>query len=779
MARRTARSRRIPRIVFVFGGILTLITLLVFAAVVSFYDHTVRKRMDGRRWNLPTRIYSGVWAVRPGETWSQEEIRERLERLRYTQVPDVSKLLPGRFAEAGRRTAIWVNDRPSPQGRISGGRVFFEFAEKRISAIRRLDDGQSLPFAVFEPQIAGSVFDQKMEDRTLVTLDQISPFLKKAVIATEDRDFYSHGGISFRRILGAAFRNLTRGSVRQGGSTLTQQLVKNLFLTHERTFQRKAKEALLAVILEVRYSKDEIFESYLNEIYLGQRGAVSVTGVEEASHYYFGKPARDLDIPESAMLAGLIASPGRFSPFRAPEAARRRRGMVLKWMLETQAISKEQYDAATAAPLTTLAEPPLGIQAPHFVDFVLSQLEESREQLSVEGLSIFTTLDPEMQESAEAAVLEGLKTLEEKYSRLKPRAGQAPLQAALIALDPATGAIRALVGGRDYQKSQFNRVVQAKRQPGSLFKPFVFLAAFSNPEVRKRITPATVLQDTPITIEFGNGPDKDWTPKNYDGSFRGPVTVRQTLEKSINIPTIRIAMETESLRREIVEIAKACGITSPLKEYPSIALGSYEVTPMEIAGAYAAFANGGFRVTPTALTGVSGENVTSFHPVDKPFTRAAAPAPIAVTVNLLQGVVNRGTAASSRRLGAHGIFAGKTGTTNEGRDAWFIGFSPRLLVAVWVGFDDNRGLNLSGTMAALPIFSDFVRRRPAHEFELPFPDPPGIRRVPLDPASGLLATSSCPETITEVFLDGTQPTGFCPLHEGTVPPAAPAEVPGR
>ena len=336
-----------------------------------------------------------------------------------------------------------------------------------------------------------------------------------------------------------------------------------------------------------------------------------------------------------------------------------------------------------------------------------------------------------MQAAAQAAVQTGLEELEKKFKKLRTKEGEEPLQAALIALDPHTGSIRALVGGRDYQVSQFNRVVQAKRQPGSLFKPFVYLAAFERRDLVPPVTPITILQDSPIALVFGKTEEETWSPRNYDGEFRGPVTVRYALEHSLNIPTVRLAVwETgggKTLLTDVIEAARKAGITSPMKAYPSLALGAFECTPMEIAAAYSVFANGGILVKPNSLLGLVGPEGRRIDRKDVPLQRAADPAAVAVLDSILQGVVNRGTGASARGRGAQGIFAGKTGTTNDGRDAWFIGFSPRLLVAVWVGFDDNRGLNLSGSTAAVPIYADFARRLPSHFFEEPFPRGAGRR----------------------------------------------------
>ncbi|MBK9088688.1 MAG: PBP1A family penicillin-binding protein [Holophagales bacterium] len=615
-----------------------------------------------------------------------------------------------------------------------------------------------------------------MEDRTLVRLAQVPKVVLDAILTTEDRDFFTHAGLSPKRLVGAVLQSVVRGRSVRGTSTLTQQLVKNLFLTPERTLRRKAVEALLAVILDAKYGKEEILEAYLNEIYLGQRGSVSVTGVEEAARFYFGKPVSQLDLSEAAMLAGLISSPGRFSPFRNTERAQARRALVLKGMLDEKKIDRAAYDAALAAPLTRVSKPVIGIEAPHFVDFVLTQVKESRSDLSGAGLSLYTTLDPDMQAAAQAAVQTGLEELEKKFKKLRTKEGEEPLQAALIALDPHTGSIRALVGGRDYQVSQFNRVVQAKRQPGSLFKPFVYLAAFERRDLVPPVTPTTILQDSPIALVFGKKEEETWSPRNYDGQFRGPVTVRYALEHSLNIPTVRLAVwETgggKTLLSDVIVAARKAGITSPMKAYPSLALGAFECTPMEIAAAYSVFANGGILVKPNSLLGLVGPEGRRIDRKDVPLQRAADPAAVSVLDSILQGVVNRGTGASARGRGAQGIFAGKTGTTNDGRDAWFIGFSPRLLVAVWVGFDDNRGLNLSGSTAAVPIYADFARRLPSHFFEEPFPEVPGVVTASVDPTTGMLVTEDCPTSVNEQFLAGTEPTERCTVHgDGSPLPA--------
>jgi penicillin-binding protein 1B len=772
--------RKNPKPFLFFAG-ATLALFVVSGGIVVFYfSRVISKTMGGHRWTLPTRIYSDVWVVRPGDALGPDDVVRRLGRLRYAAAgaPDAA---PGQYYLAKARLVVGIRDRESAEGRYPGSTVAIEFSGRRVAAVKRVPDGLPLPWAVFEPEIVGSVYDEKMEDRTLVTLDEVPPVVVDAILTTEDRSFFTHSGISVRRLLGAAVNNLLRRAGVQGGSTLTQQLVKNMFLTSERTLKRKAVEAIMAVIVEAKYSKKEILEAYLNEIYLGQKGPISVTGVEEAARYYFGKSVSQLDLPEAALLAGLISSPGRYSPFRHPARALERRGVVLKGMLDQGKIDPAAYERALAAPLTRVKGPAAGIVAPHFVDFLMRQVKAEAPATSEDGLAIYTTLDPDLQAAAQAAVRGGVEELERRYRRLRSSDEENALQAALIALDPATGAIRALVGGRDYKVSQFNRVVQAKRQPGSLFKPFVYLTAFSRHDLQPPITPATLLDDSPIGVIWGAGEDEAWMPRNYDGEFRGKMTVRQALEQSINIPTVRIAVTAtgpgQSLLWDIVQTARRAGIRSPLKPYPSLALGAFETSPLEISGAFATFANGGFRVEPTALLGFVGPSGRQVERNDEGLERAVDSDALAVLDSILQGAVIRGTGASARRLGAQGIFAGKTGTTNDGRDAWFIGFGPRLLVAVWVGFDDNRGLDLSGSMAAVPIFADFARRLPSHYFEEPFPEVPGVVTEKIDPTTGMLWTESCPESWNELFVAGTEPTERCTVHGGD-PWAIPEEAPG-
>ncbi|MGH9366448.1 MAG: PBP1A family penicillin-binding protein [Thermoanaerobaculia bacterium] len=762
------RLRRVSLHLWIYRWRVAILAALagVLAAcllVVGYFTRVVVSRFDGQRWSLPSRIYSDMAIWRVGEGGSSSRLARKLERLLY-QGGTEHPARPGWFRRDGNALEVWTRDFRYPGRSFPGIPVRIEYGGGVVRSVASFS-GERLDALVVEPELLASVFGEDFEDRTLVRLSGVPAVLKDAVLVTEDRDFYRHAGVSIRRSIGAVLSNL-KGGATQGGSTLTQQLVKNLYLSPERTLKRKAVEAIMALILDARYSKDDIFEAYLNEIYLGQHGSISVTGVGEASRFYFGKQVADLNLAESAVLAGMIKAPNVYSPARNPEKAKQRRDLVLRLMREEGKIGEEELQEALAEPVSTRSRRPERTIAPHFVDFVKAELAERYGQkLKTEGLQIYTTLDVDLQQAGQRAVTDGLATLEKNYRRLAAAAKESPLQGALIGLEPETGAVRAFVGGRDYRLSQFNRVTQAHRQPGSLFKPFVYLAAFAHRDLPAPVTPATILNDSPITVAWDEREeDQIWTPRNYDGEFRGPVSVRRAVELSINIPTVRAALGAGLPR--VVGAARAAGIGSRLRAYPSVALGAFEISPLEIAAAYAVLANGGVRVRPSAIVGVMTGDGTVLDRKETPM-EPALPADAVFLVNsLLRGAVDRGTAAGARAGGIRGVLAGKTGTTNDGRDAWFAGFSPRFLAAVWVGFDDNRAVHLSGSQAAVPIFADFSKALAAHYFETSFPVPSDVVTAEIDPESGLLATEACPVRMTEVFIAGTAPSQECALHRG-------------
>jgi penicillin-binding protein 1B len=723
----------------------------------------VSSRFDNRRWNLPSRIYSDLNVLEPGGPGSEDRLIAKLERLFYEAVPDAPET-PGHYRRSGSSVDVFTRDFFYPGREFHGFRARIAFAGDVVESV--VDErGNPLPALVIEPERLGSVFGEEYEDRTPVRLAEVPRSLSDAILVTEDRDFYRHSGVSIKRTFGAIFATLRGGTV-QGGSTLTQQLVKNLYLTPERTVRRKVAEAVIAVVLDARYSKEEILEAYLNEIYLGQRGSIAIKGVGEASRFYFGKQVSDLNLAESATIAGMIKAPNVYSPFRSPERTRERRNLVLAQMLEQRRITEAEMEAAVASPLVPRSRRIQKIPAPHFVDFVKAQLAESYgAKLRTEGLQVFTTLDVDLQQAGQRAVTEGLAGLEKRYRRLAVAARRAPLQGALIQLEPQTGSVKVLVGGRDYRLSQFNRVTQAHRQPGSLFKPFVILAAFARRDLVPPITPATILSDSPITVEWGRRRASErWTPKNYDGDYRGPISVRRAVELSINIPTVRVALAADL--GTVLAASRAAGIGSRMQPYPSVALGAFEISPMEIAAAYSVLANGGVRIEPNAIVGVLTSDGRILDRKERPLKQALPADAVFLVDSILRGAVDRGTAAGARAGGLRGALAGKTGTTNDGRDAWFVGFSPKFLATIWVGYDDNRGLNLSGSQAAVPIFADFSRSLPPQLFAEGFPVPSDIVTADIDPDTGYLVTPYCPRRMTEVFIAGTAPTEICHVHEG-------------
>ncbi|MGH7806112.1 MAG: penicillin-binding transpeptidase domain-containing protein, partial [Candidatus Binatia bacterium] len=518
-----------------------------------------------------------------------------------------------------------------------------------------------------------------------------------------------------------------------------------------------------------------ILELYLNEIYLGQRGAMGVHGVIEGARFYFGKEPGDLTLGETASLAGLIRAPGRFAPTRDPARALARRKQVLRVLLEEGKIDQTEFDAAVNEPLPERLPSPEPALAPYFVDFVRGELEGRYEQedLVSQGFRIFTTLDASLQTAAAAAVERGLARLEKDHPEWAKRGAKERLQAALVALEPTSGEIRAMVGGRAYAESQFNRATQARRQVGSIFKPVVALAAFEEDERHggRRFPPSRRVEDAPFEWRYEG---QTWTPANFDNRYFGEATLRMAIEQSLNSATARIAREVGLSR--IRDLATRLGFPVVTPVVPSLVLGAIDATPLEVAQAYAAIASLGFRSEALSIRSVLDAERQPLERATLSAEQVVSPRVAHLTTTLLEGVVERGTARAIRAAGIHAPVAGKTGTTNDGRDAWFAGFTPDLVVVVWVGFDQGDAAGLTGSRAALPIWIDFMKEVLADRSTVPFLVPPGIRSVEIDPASGGLAAPRCPARVTESFLGGEEPAGPCPLHADPDPLAAPTPV---
>lgn len=704
----------------------------------------------------PLLIYGAPFLLQPGVHVAESGLLDRLHRLGYQVVSRVQA--PGEYATSSNVIDLYL--RAQEDTRTPARHVTLDVSEGVVAEIVAVQERESLPFVSLEPPLLSGMRGSSRQLREWIPYNQIPRDVIKTVLAVEDRRFFSHVGIDPVAIGRALWANFTRGGVVQGGSTITQQLAKNLFYSPQRTMGRKLREVVAALVMECKYRKDEILESYLNEIYLGQAGSVSIYGVGEAAHRYFGKRLDALSIEEIALIAGLIKGPNTYSPTKNLEQATQRRNVVLRRLHEEGMLSDEDWVRSVNRPVQVALPQDVLTDAPYFVDYLLRQVEEGTGLGIPEGARVYSTLDTHIQQLATEALQKGLAKLESVYPALKE--AESPLQGAVLVLEARTGHVLAMVGGRDYRISQFNRAVQARRQAGSLFKPFVYLAAFeaSRDEGAAGLTPVTLLADEPVTFESGAGP---WSPQNYDRQFHGPVTVRAALEQSLNIPAVRTAQRVGMARLNAT--LRRFGIQGALPENLSVALGSASVSLLEITAAYAGLAHEGVVVRPVALTNLARESgETLWRPVLDRQQAASSQAAYLLT-SLLKGVVDRGTAAKARSLGLRGPVAGKTGTTDGYHDAWFVGYTPEFVIGVWVGFDDERPSRLTGAQAALPIWVDLARRlipEDAQDFEMPA----GIVSRAIDPRTGQLATAQCPERVTEVFLEGTEPTVFCDVHGG-------------
>ena len=739
-------------------------TLLVAAGGIFLHLYvTITGRFDGRLWLIPSRVWSDTLVLARGASLSADEFEARLLRSGYAKA-ETAPARPGGFSRHGATLDVWLREFASPTVRVDKARVEVRFSGDRVAALRA-HGGKSAERAVLEPELLATLYGPRQEERRPVRLDDVPETVRQAVLAAEDSNFFAHDGLDLRGIVRAAWVNVREGGIVQGGSTITQQTVKNLFLGQERTWWRKGREAAMALILDARYPKHRILEVYLNEVYLGQRGPVAICGVEAASRHYFGVGVAELSLGEAALLAGMIRNPGGYNPFVEPAAALERRGRILDAMRRLGSIDQEAADAAAADPLRLASRDRGFAGAAYAVDFVQTQLAElyPRSELNTEGLHIYTSIDTRLQGVAEGALERGLARLERDVPTVKRQLEERELQGAIVVTRPESGAILAMVGGRDYRKTQFNRAAQARRQPGSCFKPLVYVAGFEEAAAggTNGLTAATLLDDSPIEMISGG---KEWKPANYDREYRGIVTARRALEESLNIPTVRAA-QVVGLER-IVEVAKACGIHSPMRPLPSLALGTAEVTPLELTTVYGTFAEKGVRTEPWIIRGVTDAEGRRLEGRGLVRETALSPAAAFLITDLLFGVFERGTARSARVHGYHGGAAGKTGTTDDTRDAWFVGFDDELLTMVWVGYDDNSRTGLTGASGALPIWVDVMRHSPAADVPLTLEVPSGVVAADIDLETGELAVARCRAVFREHFIRGTEPQRHCSLHEG-------------
>ena len=741
---------------------LTVVVVVVLGYYYTVFSERIDRLLRGEVFTRSAGIYAAPKQVRTGDGLSLEDVVARLRRAGYVERAQQADTARGRYGVEGTSLVI----EPSRDSLIDGKpqfphvRVQFGRGGRGVAQITDLDAGGArIQSAWLEPELISSVAGPQRERRRVIGFQDLPDHLVKAIVVTEDRDFFDHYGINLRGILRAAVRRYDADPnspiARQGGSSITQQLVKNLFLSPEYSLKRKVAEAYMSIILETRLTKKEIFALYCNEAYLGQRAGFSIKGVGEASGAYFNKDVTALSLPEAALLAGLIRSPNRYNPYKYPEVAFERRNQVLKSMVEAGAIS--EVEGARAMATEVKLAPARGridvSEAPYFVDYAQGQLAEIIADTSAaDRLRIYTTIDMDLQRAAYAALVKQLAALDKVQARRFP-AGT--LQAALVAMKADTGEIVAMVGGRDYERSQLNRATDAMRQPGSVFKPFVYATALNTAydPVPRVITAATVYRDEPTTFNTGS---QQYSPGNFGEQYsNADVTVRDALARSLNVVTVKLAEEVTVGR--VMNLAAKAGLPKPKANYLAHALGTNEATPLQVASAYTAFAQLGTRVSPVGISRVTtGGGRTIVAPQGQK-SQVMRPQVAYIMDSMMKDVVNRGTAAKVRARGLRANVAGKTGTS---RDGWFAGFTPNLVCVVYVGFDDGSDLGMTGADSALPIWTDFMTAAlQAHpEWGGDWQEPPDIEHADIDPRTGLLAAPDSPDKRTELFVRGTAPT---------------------
>lgn len=713
------------------------------------FEARVARAFDGLDSSSPARILARPWTLRPGDRVDPRRIIDHLEKVGYRPVsgrtPQTGEFRArGRDLLVGRRTLrLGGLFEPGVQARVrfrSSG---------RISAIRDAE-GNGLAQLLLDPEVVGTSLGERGRDRVPVRLDEVPEHLVDALLTVEDRRFHEHGALDLRRIAGAALSNLRQRRIAEGGSTITQQLARTLFLSTDRTVLRKLREAAIAVALERRFSKQRLLEAYVNHIYLGQHGGAAIHGFGRAAQFYFGRDISELTLGQSAMLVGIVRGPNVYSPHRHPERAMARRDVVLRQMHAVGRLDDARRDAELEADTEIRPPPQRDFDARWYLDFLRRELAAGDASLDPEGggPAVIASLVPELQRAAETALTNGIHSMERLRPRLREQA--APLQGALVALDPRTGDILAMVGGRSYGESQFNRAVDARRQPGSAFKPVVALAALT-PGADPSFTLASVLRDEPLALDTPAGM---WKPANADRAFLGPIGLREALEGSRNVPFARLGLAVGPER--IIETARRLGIEGPLAPYPSLALGASEVTLLELTAAYAVLAAEGRRTPPRSAIAVFGRDGAVRETAAGRSDAVISPAEAYLITSALRGVVDRGTGRGVREAGYRGPVAAKSGTTNGSRDAWFVGYTPELAVGVWVGFDDGTPVGLSGSRAALPIFADFMIDVLGSRGGRGFRAPQGVEWIDIQPGTGLRAGWGC-RGEPELFLAARRP----------------------
>lgn len=707
-----------------------------------YLDAVVQEKFSGKRWTVPAKVYARPLELFAGQRLGRDDFLTELDALGYRRVARVQG--PGEVAVAGNRVELHSRGFQFYDGSEPAQRLQVNFTASQVSALAQ-PGGGPLAVARLEPLLIGGLYPAHNEDRILVQLDEVPPYLVETLIAVEDRDFYRHFGVSPRSIARAIWVNASAGGVVQGGSTLTQQLVKNFFLSNERSFTRKGTEALMALLLELHYDKREILEAYLNEVFLGQDGQRAVHGFGLASQYFFGQPLGELRLHQVALLVGMVKGPSFYNPRRFPERALERRNLVLDLLAEQGVVSAEEVARAKQAGLDVSPRGSLANSSfPAFLDLVKRQLRQDyREQdLTEEGLRIFTSFDPLLQLKAEAA-------LADSFKQLGSRKGVDEVEAAVVVTNPQTGEIQALLGSRQPRFAGFNRALDARRPIGSLVKPAVYLTALERPS---QYTLTSWLADEPLSVKGADG--QVWEPRNYDRRAHGSIYLYQGLASSYNLSTARLGLEVGV--DNVLKTVRRLGAEHDWPAYPSMLLGAGSLSPLQVATLYQTIANGGFNTPLRGIRSVLAADGQPLKGYPYEVQQRFDPGPIHLLQEALRRVMREGTGRSVySQLPASLELAGKTGTSNDSRDSWFAGFSQDLLAVVWMGRDDNGATPLTGASGALQVWAGFMRRAQPASLDITPPD--NVQRAWIDPYSGQGAAPGCPGAVQMPYIRGSEP----------------------
>ncbi len=719
--------------------IISTITAGVLIIAVSIYFYFLYTKITAvfisRGFPSPSIVYSSPSYIKEGMGIAEQALIDKLNRLDYHEVTGIPQT-EGSYSVSSSNIYVYTKKFEMPSYTIQPVQAIVHFSANSVSDITSFDQ-QEVDSVELQPEQLAVFFGDDFKMRIPVALPSLPDNLINAVIVTEDARFFTHGALDFNGIARAMIADVASMSIREGGSTITQQLVKVLFLSNERSFKRKFIEAIMAVMIAHRFTKAQILNAYLNDVYLGQDGHISIVGMGAAARYYFSEPVAKLTMAQCAMLAGLIASPNRYSPIYNKDEALQRRNYVLSRMMKYHVITNNEYLTAIMEPITVEVSHINVKAAPYFVDYIEEQLSQSfsKELLTTNGLRIFTTLNTDVQLMAERAMAEA----------------PASLEGAMVVMQPQTGYVLAMIGGRDYNKSQYNRAVMSRRQIGSCVKPFIYMFAFGD-KAKDGFSQITTVEDAPLKIHTGAG---EWEPQNYDKRFLGYITARYALQHSINIPAVKIAMDAGL--DKVSDLLEQLGLGTDIPAFPSIALGSMSTTPLDLCRAYTIFSSGGYEpVMPVSIKAVTDMNNATLFTTDLQFKPVGREQPCYIVTNVLLGSETEGTGRGLRAFDIQGEYAGKTGTTNDFRDTWFAGYTPDIVAVDWLGYDNEARIGVPAAAVALPVVGRFLGMYTQMYGGKDFPVPPGIKFACVDRYTGL-SGRNITDCVQAAFISGTEP----------------------